>query len=185
MRLRFAVPMLLLFLLCACGTGDDSAQTAVSFRTKLKEAEACRYQASVTGDYGAYVREFVLDCCCTQSSSSFVVVEPDSVAGITAEVSGEQAQVSYDDTILAVENFESRRISPMAAPWLLSQAWCQGYISSVSTDGALECTEYRLGYGMEELIVTTDFENGVPVRGEISDGTRVLITCLITDFTLK
>lgn len=185
MRLKFAVPMLLLLLLCACGAGETSAQTPVSLRTGLKNAEGCSFIAAVTADYGEYIRQFTLECCCSPDESILTVTEPDNAAGITAVVSGDQAAVSFGDTILAVEEFTTRRISPMAAPYILERAWSQGYISATGTDGARETVEYLLGYGSDELIITTYFENGMPMEAEISDGVSVLISCEISDFSMK
>ena len=92
MRLRTAVPMMLLLLLSACGA--------------VKESAHC------DSDVGG-------ETCLT-------VRAPEIAQGITATVSGEDAQVSYGDTTLAVEDFASRRISPMAAPYLLTLAWSEG-----------------------------------------------------------
>lgn len=185
MRLKFAVPMLLLLLLCACGAGETSAQTPVSFRTGLKEAEGCSFISAVTADYGDYIRQFTLECDCALDSSTLTVREPDNAAGIIATVSGETATVSFGDTILAVEEFATRKISPMAAPYLLERAWCEGYISSTGRDGMSETVEYLLGYGSDELIITTVFEDGIPLRAEISDGKNSLVTCEISDFSMK
>ena len=52
------------------------------------------------------------------------------------------------------------------------------------SDG-LETTEYTLGYGSDTLKITTDFQDGRPVHGEISDGQTVLISCEIKDLRLE
>lgn len=177
--------MLLLLLLCACGAGETSAQRALSFRTALKEAEGCGFTAEITADYGEYIREFTLECRCTLDDCGLTVVSPDNAAGITAVVSGDQAQVSFEDTILAVEQFSSRRLSPVAAPYLLMKAWSEGYISSGSVEDTRETGEYLLGYGSEELTITTTWDNAVPSSAEISDGTSTLIVCRISDFSFN
>jgi hypothetical protein len=177
--------MLLLLLLCACGAEKTSAQTPVSFRTSLLEAGACSFTAKLRADYGETVREFTLDCSCNGDGGTLTVLAPDTASGITATVSGDQAQVSFDDTVLAVEGFESRRISPLGAPYLLREAWAEGYISSVSTDGSWEMVEYALGYGTEQLTITTAFSEKIPVYAEISDGKNTLISCEITAFELS
>lgn len=185
MRLRRAVPMMMLLLLCACGAAKTSAQTPVRFRTELLEAGQLSCQLVLRADYGEYVRDFTLDCLYTPDEASLQVVEPEIAKGITASVSGEGAKVSYDSTVLAVENFESRRISPMAAPYLLGKAWTEGYIASMGESDGLETTEYTLGYGGDTLKITTDFQDGRPVHGEISDGQTVLISCEIKDLRLE
>ena len=184
MRRMLAVPMLFLLLLSACGVDQSTAQTPVRFRTQLNETQSCRYELSLRGDYGDYVRDFCLDCTYTPQEADFTVVEPEEAAGIAAKVSGDGAKVSYNSTILAVEQFESRRLSPMAAPWLLGQAWQRGYIASVGTDGEIETVAYTLKYGGSTLSITTGFLQGLPVQSEISDGENVLISCEIKDFSL-
>ncbi len=184
MGLKTAVPMILLLLLTGCGAERASAQTAVSFRTSLNEAAGCSFQAEVTADYGDHIREYTLECSCTPAETGFTVVAPEQIAGITATVTGEDAAVSYEGTILAVEEFSTRRISPMAAPCILERAWREGYVQATGMDGDLEQVEYRLGYGSAELTVMTVFSQGIPRRGEISDGKNNLITCNISEFTL-
>lgn len=185
MRLKSAVPMLLLLLLCACGAEKTTAQTPVTFRTSLVNAGGCSFTTSLRADYGDHVRDFTLDCQTDAGSAALTVREPQEAQGITARVSGQEAQVSFDSTVLAVEDFESRDISPMAAPYLLKTAWAEGYITTSSKDGDWEVIEYTLGYGTDELTVTTAFEGNVPVYGEISDGKNTLISCEITNFALK
>ncbi len=185
MRLIRAVPMLLLLLLCACGADQTSAQTPVHFRTALTENGGCTYDMQLRADYGDYIRDFTLSCTYDGSGASLTVTQPETAKGITASVSSDGAKVSYDSTVLAVEDFESRKISPMAAPYLLGQAWSQGYISSVGMDGEQEAVTYTLGYGNETLEITTMFSQGIPVHAEISDGSHNLVTCEISDLTLQ
>lgn len=186
MRLKIAVPMMLLLLLCACKAAEESAQTAVSLRTNLTNSGECSFFADLKADYGTYVREFNLAChSVVGGQTRLTVLGPQTAEGVTATVSGNEADVSYGDTVLAVEEFESRRISPIAAPYLLSRAWSEGYISQCGKDGELETTDYTLGYGTEQLTITTWFQGGLPLRAEISDGKNTLISCEISDFTMQ
>ena len=186
MRLKTAVPMMLLLLLCACGAAKEQAQAPVSLRTALMEAGRCRFTLELTADFGDYTRDYTLDCWAdTPGSASMMILEPELAKGISAIVGGEDAQVSYDDTILAVEQFESRPISPMAAPYLLSRAWSEGYIRSAGKDGDLEQVHYLLGYGGRQLEIVTWLSGQTPVRAEITDGEHVLVSCEIRDFTMQ
>ena len=186
MRLRTAVPMMLLLLLSACGAVKESAQTPVRFRTELIGAGAVSQTLDLRADYGDYVRQFTLACDSTVGGETRLTVRsPEIAQGITATVSGEDAQVSYGDTILSVEDFPSRRISPMAAPYLLTMAWSEGYIDHSGMDGEMELVTYALGYGASQLTIETWFSGGIPVRAEISDGEQTLIFCEISELTLK
>ena len=73
MRLIRAVPMLLLLLLCACGTDQTSAQTPVHFRTALTENGGCTYDMQLRADYGDYIRDFTLSCTYDGSGASLTV----------------------------------------------------------------------------------------------------------------
>ncbi len=141
MRLKTAVPMMLLLLLCACGAAKEQAQAPVSLRTALMEAGRCRFTLELTADFGDYTRDYTLDC--------------------------------WAD------------ISPMAAPYLLSRAWSEGYIRSAGKDGDLEQVHYLLGYGGRQLEIVTWLSGQTPVRAEITDGERVLVSCEIRDFTMQ
>ena len=177
--------MTLLLLLCACGAANTTAQTPIHLRNALHEQGACGFRLDLRADYGDYVRDFSLDCRGDgEGSASLKVLEPEVAAGIRAEVSGEDAAVSYLDTVLAVEQFTSRALSPMAAPGLLTACWGGGYIAEVLPDGELEETRYLLGYGGRQLEISTWFQGEIPCRAEISDGSQVLITCDISDFYL-
>jgi len=178
--------MMLLLLLCACGAAKDSAQIPVSFRTSLISAGGCGYTLDLTADYGEYLREYRLSCDCpVMGETSFTVLFPEEVSGITATVGGDSASVAYEDTILAVEQFSTRRLSPMAAPYLLAKAWSEGYISSWGADGDLLAVCYTLGYGNRQIEVRTWFSGEIPVRAEISDGINTMISCGITELTLQ
>lgn len=178
--------MMLLLLLSACGAAKESAQTPVRFRTELIGAGAVSETLALKADYGDYVRQFTLVCDSdVDGETCLTVASPEIAQGITATVSGEDAQVSYGDTTLAVEDFASRRISPMAAPYLLTKAWSEGYIDACGMDGEMEQVTYALGYGASQLTIETWFLNGMPVRAEITDGSQTLIFCEISEFTLK
>ncbi len=184
MRRGLAVPMICLLLLCACG--ETAGEMPVGFRRALTEAGQCNFTLELRADYGSYTREFTLQCSGEADGPAYLTVTaPEIAAGITGTVSGEEANVSYGDTILAVEDFSSRKISPMAAPYLLTQAWSRGYMASWGQDGETEQVRYLLGYGQKQLEITTWFEGQEPRRGEISDGKNLLISCEISNFTLQ
>lgn len=82
-------------------------------------------------DYEEYTREFTLVCQSqVAGETSLTVQSPQNAEGITATVSGDSADVSYGDTVLAVENFETRRISPMGGALFADEGWSEGYISA-------------------------------------------------------
>lgn len=177
MRRLLAVPMLLILLLCACGSTELSARTPVRFRSELLSKDGCSFTTALTADFGTYTRNFTLDCSCTREEAKLTVRLPEEAAGITGTISGKNAEISFMDTVLAVEQCSS--VSPLALPGILYQAWTEGYISSMSMDGELEKTEYTLGQGTEQLRVLTWFREGQPIRAEVSQGETTIISCTI------
>jgi hypothetical protein len=175
--------MLLLLLLCGCGAANETAETPLALRTSLNGADGCSFTLALQADFGDYTRSFTLDCAGNAEEMEFTVTEPETVAGIQATIQGADAQVCYQDTILAVEDLEA--LSPMSAPLLLAQALSQGYIAQWGADGDREQVTYRLGYGQSQVTVQVWFGEQVPVQAEISDGENVLITCEISQFTLQ
>ena len=180
MRLKFAVPMLLLLLLTGCQATE--AQIPVDLRTQMNAAGESQFVLSLRADFGDHVRDFKLLCHGSGEQAEFTVLEPEAVKGISASVSGEGAEVKYEDTVLGVEQFSTRRLSPMAAPYLLFYAFEQGYIASCGKDGEDTSVEYTLGYGQRTVTVSAIFREQYPVSAEITDGENTLISCEIQDF---
>lgn len=184
MRLRFAVPMLLLLLLCACGAETKEARQPVDLRTSLNAAGGCSYTLELRASFGDYYRDFSLSCRGNGEETVFTILSPEPAEGITATVSGTDATVIYDDVVLAVEKFQTRHLSPMAAPYLLNYALSKGYIASTGMDGELLQVSYTLGYGSRSMHLRVYFDGDMPVSAELSDGETTLITCKIKDFQI-
>lgn len=176
--------MLLLLLLCACGAETKGAQQPVDLRTSLNAAGGCSYILELRASFGEYYRDFSLACQGDGEETTFEVLSPEGAKGITARVSGRDAAVSYDNVVLAVEDFETRQLSPMAAPYLLNYALGKGYIASTGMDGEMLQVNYTLGYGTRSLTVRVYFLGEVPVSAEISDGENTLIACEIKEFKI-
>jgi len=161
-----------------CGGPDDAVQRALDMRTGLLGAGACTFSAEVSADLGDRVCDFALDCAYSapDDSATLTVTAPDTLAGIRASVTGEGARVSFDDTRLELGTPPGGGPAPLELPRILGGAWASGYIESESElpDGFL--ATYRTGYGEDELLVYTWFnEQGVPTEAEVYAGsTRVL-----------
>lgn len=177
----------LVLCLTACG-GEKSqpTQKALDFRTGLMEAGGCSFTAVVTADYGEKVYSFTLDCSYNGDKTRLRVLEPESIAGIAATVSGNGAVLEFDGVELEFGKLANGFPSPVAAPWLLGQCWTGEYIAWAGPDGDLERITYLRGYDDEELTVDTWLDaNRVPVYAEVAqDGVRCL-TVEIKDFRFE
>lgn len=161
-----------------CQSGKSEVQESLDFRVKLLDSSACSFTADVRADFGGKAAQFSMDCVYDpqDSSAELTVTGPDSIAGISASVEGGDALVSFDGVRLELGTMANGRVAPLQLPKLLGDAWAYGYIESQAklTDGWL--ASYRSGYGNDELLVYTWFnEQLVPTEAEVYyDDTRLL-----------
>ena len=149
------------------------------------EAGGCGFTARIRADYGEHVYMFTMSAETSSGETKLTVLEPEPIAGITASVSSEETSLSFDDVDLDFGRLANGRISPVAAPWLLTQCWEQAYMAYAGSDGEQQRVTYLRGYNEEEVTVDTWFSAGVPVYAEMSCEDIRYLTVEITDFQLK
>ncbi len=179
MRAWWLLAACLVLPLSSCGKSEESeVQKALDFRTALLAAPSCAYTAQVTADFGDRVFEFGLDCTydSQENDAALTVTGPELIAGIAAEVDGERAQVSFEETSLELGTMAGGHVAPLQLPQLLGNAWAYGYVESQARAGDGWLITYRTGYGTEELLVCTRFDEALsPRQAEVYyDGTCVL-----------
>lgn len=188
MRRKKVLPVLLLLtLLTACKADHAPIQKALDFRTALMEAGGCSFKADITADYDQRVYQFTVTCDYeTGDGARITVTQPEEIAGISAEVSADGAQLEFDGLELDFGQMADGLVSPMEACWLLGQCWSSAYIDSAGADGELERITYLDGYREKELTVDTWLDaDRQPVCGEITyEGVRRL-KMDITDFVWR
>lgn len=181
---RLATGFFLIFLLTGCGaSAKEHAQKAMDFRTALMESGGCGFTAQVTADYGDYVYVFTMDCQADREKTRLHVTQPQELAGIGLTVEQNGRKITFDDMELEFGALGSGLVSPVTAPWLLTQCWVGEYIAFTGADDDLNRVTYLRGYDDEELTVDTWFDGrNVPVYAEVSlDDVRCL-TIRLTDF---
>ena len=158
-------------LLSAC-SAKRPAQPPLTFRTALLQSGGCSFTAAITADYG-------------ESAAS--LTEPESIAGIQAQVKDTAASVSYDGMQLGLGSLANGNLAPLAAPYVLGQCWAGEYIDATGTEDGLLRTTYRMGYEEKELVVDTWFsqEPLAPVRAELSFEGRMVLRADISAFSMK
>ena len=180
MRLKqLAAALLLPLCLAGCGK-PQSSQRALDLRSALMQSRECSFTAEITSESDDRVYGFTVQCHCTPEQTRVQVLAPDAIAGITAVISKNGAQVEYEDSILELGNIGS--VSPMAAAELLYRCWVGEYIVSAGKDGETERVSY-LPANEEAVTVDTWLDQAdVPIYAEISeDGVRRL-RMTVTDF---
>ena len=175
-------------MLLSAGSAKRPAQPPLTFRTALLQSGGCSFTAAITADYGESAASFTLDCVFSpETGASVTVTEPESIAGIQAQVKDTAASVSYDGMQLGLGSLANGNLAPLAAPYVLGQCWAGEYIDSTGTEDGLLRTTYRMGYEEKELVVDTWFsqEPLTPVRAELSFEGRMVLRADISAFSMK
>ena len=175
--------LLLILLLSGCGRSQEPTQKALDFRTKLMQSEGCDFTADITADYGDKVYEFTVQVQYAPEETKLTVVSPEEISGISATVTEQGTNISFDGAALDFGKLANGYVSPVSASWLLGQCWTGEYISAAGPDGDYEKITYLRGYDDQELMVNTWLdEAGVPVQAEVFFGERRCLNIRIRDF---
>ncbi len=165
-----------------CEKKDSRLQTALAFRTKLLESGGCRFTCQVQADYGEKIYSFSMNCAFDGEDGEMTILAPEAIAGIHAEIDGENATLSFDGASLEYGELANGYVAPLTVPWLLGSAWAGDYISLTGTEGDLTRVTWLKGYNEEELTIDTWLQEGIPTYAEVSHGGRRVLAVTIQDF---
>lgn len=146
------LPMLLLFLLLtACGHQDDCLQQGMELRQQLL-ANGCSFVADITASYGDKSYSFSVGCTADKNGDiRFIVISPESIAGISGQLTNDNGFLTFDETVLAFPMLADGEVSPVSAPWLFLKTLRSGYITSAGKDGAETVLTIHDSYENESL----------------------------------
>ena len=166
----------LAFVLTGCSAGSELEQ-GMAFRDALLSGNGCSFEASITADYGDELQEFTMDCQGdSQGNVEFCVTSPETISGITGNISEAGGALTFDDTALHFDLMAEDTLSPVSAPWIFLKTLRSGYIVSVCTEENL--LHLSIDDSYEDDALRLDIwldESRNPVRGEIlHDGVRIL-----------
>ena len=184
---KLSVLAALLLTLSGCARQDTAMQRALDLRTALTAAGGCAFAAQAKVNYGEEIFRFSMDCAYEAGGGVTIrLTEPQTLAGIGAEVSADGARVAYEDTEVGFAELAGGRVSPMRLPYLLAESWYRGYISACGwEDGVLRAT-YLLGYDDNEITVDTWLDaSGLPVRAAVSYQGQTLLKAELHHFSLE
>ena len=192
-KLLFCVPMMILLLSACTGgaEGNEAEELALQIRGEYLAMSSCAGQAAITADYGQRVYQYELAVAVDGEETTLTLSAPDTVAGITARVTGQDGQLEYDGLSVETGPLDPEGLSPVSAVPALLEGARSGYIVScaLEEDGALlrmDCgdPEGTPGTG-SEVSLWFDASTHAPSRGEISvDGFRAIL-CEFTDFAMS
>lgn len=174
---RMLAVALIAVLLTGCGGVDTEMDRAMALREQLLSAQGCSFQTVVTADYGEQVYTFSMDCTADQFGNiCFTVTQPESIGGITGELSGDGGKLTFDGTAVAFDMLAEGQISPVSAPWVLVKTLRGGYLAACAQEGELLRLSIDDSYEQDalRLDIWLDSEDR-PVNAEILfDGRRIL-----------
>lgn len=183
---RLGVLILVMLLLCGCGGSDEKMDRAMALRQRLLDAEECRFEATVTADYGETFSTFVLLCSGDREGNlTFEVLAPDTIGGITGTMNAQQGKLTFDDEVLVFEPLADGVIAPVTAPWIFLHTLRSGYLTACAdvNAGLLLSIDDSYADDALSLEILLD-ENDHPKEAEIIWQGRRILSLKIEEFEL-
>ena len=173
----------LVVLLSGCAGNQGEMDRAMALRSALLAGEL-QFQAQVTADYGQELYEFSVDCQVDKTGKlSFSVAAPESISGITGEISASGGALKFDETALAFPFLADGQITPVAAPWVLMNTLRSGYLTSCGTEGGILRISLDDSYEDDALHVDVWLDQqDMPARAEILWQGRRILSIHVSNF---
>lgn len=175
---KLAAIFVLISLLTGCVLQNREMDRFLALRAKLLQSNGCSFEAMITADYGKEYYQFGLSCVAdAKGNLSFTVREPETIAGITGQISSEGGKLTFDDKALAFELLADGQLSPISAPWVLMKTLRGGYVDATGMDGEYLRATVHDSYRDDalELDIWLDAHD-VPIRAEIMYADRKILS---------
>ena len=174
---KYAAFFLLFVFLTGCSSPPDEIQLGIELRSKLLQATTCSFDCQIAADYGDKIYKFALNCTAnSEGDVSFTVTEPDTISGISGNLSGDGGNLTFDDTALHFALMADNQLSPISAPWVLIKALRSGYMTSACTEDG--CILLSIDDSYEDNSLRLDIwlnPQRIPNKADILfDGRRIL-----------
>lgn len=191
MRRWICVPMIALcLLLCACRTVGTESKTEHLLQP-YQEMSGCTMEAEVACGTGYdEVFSFTLKCEYTPEESTVEILEPETVAGVRAVLSGDMASLVYKDLCLNVGTLSKENISPMECLPQLMAGLREGWLLEENREDwqgtpCIRLCHDRTGRNGGKIVtaVWLKQEDGLPLHGEIAVEDEIILTAEFTSFT--
>ena len=184
---RIIIVFIAVLMLVGCSSGENLQARAMKLRSALQGSEGCSFDAAITADYGQKTYTFAMGCQFdAHGNLSFTVKEPETIAGITGNVSFSAGELTFDGNALAFPILADGQATPVSAPWFLYKALVGGYLNScVQEDQLLHLIvddSYEDDAMQLDIWLGTD---DLPVRAEILYENRRILTLSIENFVIQ
>lgn len=179
--------MLLLCLLLLSGCGKEKQSAAL--QSQYAAMTGAELAAEIAVHLPDEIRQYQVNCSYSARGDSHIVITaPDTLAGIEADVSGDDLTLTYEDLTLSAGTLEE--ISPAnCLPWMLRAA-ASGYVLEEGNETIVgrDCLRVAFdttGGNGEKVVCTTwfDRETLAPVYSEFSLNGELRMTVKVISFT--
>ncbi len=185
---RVIVPalMIMALLLCGCGESDRLEKGFDEAREKWRAAEELSFTADVTAEL--YESSFECSLLCTRSGDETLVevLAPENISGIKARLKKGEAQIEFDNIILAIGDPMKGEVSPLGAVALIMSALLESPASQFwkekQQERDLAVTELYISENQYARLWFLK-ENYSLVHAELVSDGRAVVKCKIVDFT--
>ena len=180
------------FLLAGCGQSgvSEAEELALTIRGEHLAMDRCAARAAITADYGQRVYQYELSVSVTEEETALTLTAPETVAGLTARMTGEENMLEFDGVSVETGPLDGDGLTPVSALPALLETARSGYITAcaLEEEGAVlrvDCGDPTSTPGAgTEYVLWFDAATHALTRGEISvDGFRVIL-CEFSDFTM-
>lgn len=181
------IVILPLCLLLLCGGCGKKSGAAANIQEQYSRIAAAQVAAEVTFHTPQEDRSFTLQCAFTPEESTVTVIEPDTVSGVTATVSGEELTIAYDGAVLSAGSVG--RFGPVNALPCLLRAIGSGYLLEEGRETLEDADCYRLtldataGDTPLKCTVWLDMETLLPHYAEFAADDAVVVSAKLLAFS--
>ena len=184
---KIAAVFLSLVLLTGCTGKRDELDRAMKLRANLLGCLGCSFDVTVTADYGDSYYTFVMNCQATgRGDLQFTVLQPESIAGITGEISSGEGKLTFDEVALHFPLLADDQVTPVSGPWILMKTLLGGYLTAANEEDELLHLTIHDSYE-EDALQMEIWLNGEdePVNAEILYDGRRIVTMVVENFSMR
>ena len=184
---KIAAVFLSLVLLTGCTGKRDELDRAMKLRANLLGCRGCSFDVTVTAEYGDSYYTFVMNCQATgRGDLQFTVLQPESIAGITGEISSGEGKLTFDDVALHFPLLADDQVTPVSGPWILMKTLLGGYLTAANEEDDLLHLTIHDSYEEDalQMEIWLDGEDE-PVNAEILYDGRRIVTMTVENFTMR
>lgn len=185
MRLSVCV-VLVAFLLSGCTQTRQEMSQAMELRRSILESQGCSFDATITADYEDVFYTFQMSCRTDNAGTLyFTVTDPDTISGISGNISRDRSSLSFDDKILAFPILADGELAPVSAPWIFLNTLTGGYLRGYSKTETGLCLYIDDSFEEDplHLEIEIDTEN-TPISAQILWHDRRILSLQVKNFMI-